>query len=98
MPGEPCHRRLICRCRGTIIRHMYLKLLAFCFAGLLFVTFCCKAEPAPDPGRYFAIEVVDAQTGRGVPMVELKTTSSAVYYTDSNGLVAFYEPGLMGSK
>ncbi|HEV3116944.1 MAG TPA: hypothetical protein VGY58_07835, partial [Gemmataceae bacterium] len=44
---------------------------------------------APTPGDYFAIQVVDAQTGRGVPMVELQTTSSVRYYTDSNGLVAF---------
>ncbi len=44
---------------------------------------------------YFGIEVVDDQTLRGVPLVELETTSGARYYTDSNGLVAFYEPGLM---
>jgi hypothetical protein len=47
---------------------------------------------------YFAIEVVDEQTGRGVPLVELQTTSGVRYYTDSNGLVAFYEPGLMDRK
>jgi hypothetical protein len=56
---------------------------------------CCAAA---DPGRYFAIEVVDEQTGRGVPMVELQTTSGVRYYTDSAGLVAFDEPGLMGKK
>jgi hypothetical protein len=50
------------------------------------------------PGRYFAIEAVDEQTGRGVPMVELQTTSGVRYETDSNGLVAFYEPGLMDQK
>lgn len=50
------------------------------------------------PDRYFAIEVIDAQTGRGVPMVELKTTSATSYYTDSNGLVAFNEPGLIDKK
>src|SRR5713226_9473471 len=55
------------------------------------------AVPA-EPGRYFGIQVVDAATGRGVPMVELRTTSGACYYTDSNGLVAFYEPGLMNRK
>src|SRR5207237_5917054 len=44
------------------------------------------------------IEVVDEQTGRGVPMVELQTTSGVSYYTDSNGLVAFEEPGLMNKK
>src|SRR3954464_12570882 len=69
---------------------------------LLVSLFAPGANPAPpqasDPGRYFAIEVVDEQTGRGVPMVELQTTSSARYYTDSNGLVAFDEPGLMDKK
>jgi hypothetical protein len=55
-------------------------------------------DPPAGPGRYFAIEVVDEQTGRGVPMVELQATSGARYYTDSNGLVAFDEPGLMGKR
>ena len=52
------------------------------------------APPAEGPGRYFAIEVVDDQTGRGVPMVELQTTSSVSYYTDSSGLIAFSSAGL----
>jgi hypothetical protein len=55
-------------------------------------------EPQIKPNHYFAIEVVDSQTGRGVPMVELQGTSGARYYTDSNGLIAFHEPGLMGRK
>lgn len=54
--------------------------------------------PSAEPGRPFAIEVVDEQTGRGVPLVELQTTYGARYYTDSAGLVAFQEPGLMGRK
>ena len=44
---------------------------------------------------YFAIQVVDRQTGRGVPLVELKTTNHLRYITDSHGIVAFREPGLM---
>src|SRR5205085_11932923 len=40
--------------------------------------------------------VVDDQTGRGVPLVELRTVHEIRYYTDSNGVVAFHEPGLMG--
>ena len=52
-----------------------------------------KAEARPAP---FAIEVVDEQTGRGVPLVELRTTSNVRYYTDSAGLAAVDEPGLMG--
>jgi hypothetical protein len=56
-------------------------------------------EAAARPNvAYFAIEVVDEQTGRGVPLVELQATSGARYYTDSNGLIAFHEPGLMGKK
>lgn len=47
---------------------------------------------------YFGIQVVDEATGRGVPMVELQTTSSIRYVTDSNGLIAFSEPGLMNKK
>jgi hypothetical protein len=46
-------------------------------------------------GSPFKIQVVDRQTGRGVPLVELRTTNNIRYYTDSNGIVAFYEPGLM---
>src|SRR5690348_4605953 len=38
--------------------------------------------------HYFAIQVVDDQTGRGVPLVDLQTTSDVSYYTDSNGLIA----------
>ena len=46
----------------------------------------------------FVIEVIDDQTGRGVPLVELKTVDGERYYTDSGGVVAFSEPGLMDQK
>jgi len=52
----------------------------------------------PHAGCYFGIHVVDDQTGRGVPLVELKTTHNVRYYTDSAGWVAFYEPGLMDQE
>ncbi len=44
---------------------------------------------------YFQIKVVDDQTGRGVPLVELETVNHLQFYTDSAGVVAFLEPGLM---
>jgi hypothetical protein len=53
--------------------------------------------PAPRP-RPFRIQVVEAGTGRGVPLVELKTVNQIRYYTDSNGIVAFDEPGLFNRK
>jgi hypothetical protein len=56
------------------------------------------AAPAPAPGTFHVIEVVDEQTGRGVPLVELETVDRVRYYTDSNGVVAFNEPGLMNQK
>ncbi|HVR75186.1 MAG TPA: hypothetical protein VMT52_12670, partial [Planctomycetota bacterium] len=50
--------------------------------------------PAAEPP--FRIQVVDAATGRGVPLVELQTVNNIRYYTDSQGIAAIDEPGLMG--
>jgi hypothetical protein len=50
------------------------------------------------PSRFFKITVVDADTARGVPLVELRTVHGLRFYTDSNGVVAFREPGLMGQR
>lgn len=44
----------------------------------------------------FAIRVLDEQTGRGVPLVELKTVSQQRFFTDSAGVVAICEPELFG--
>jgi len=60
---------------------------------------CIASHPAgAGPQDYFKIQVLDSQTGRGVPLVELKTVNNIRYYTDSNGIVAFHEPGLMGTE
>ncbi|MBO0700996.1 MAG: hypothetical protein J2P46_21555, partial [Zavarzinella sp.] len=50
---------------------------------------------AAEPEKPFAITVVDSQTGRGVPLIELRTVHNVRLVTDSNGVVAFREPGLM---
>jgi hypothetical protein len=52
--------------------------------------------PSATAGEPFAIEVVDAKTGRGVPLVELRTVNDIRLVTDSRGITAFDEPGLMG--
>jgi hypothetical protein len=46
----------------------------------------------------FVIKVVDDATGRGVPLVELRTVNEIACYTDSSGIAAFDEPGLMGRR
>ncbi len=48
--------------------------------------------------NYFKIVVVDEATGRGVPLVELSTTNHLSFWTDSNGIIAFFEPGLMDQR
>lgn len=45
--------------------------------------------------EYFAIQVVDDATGRGVPLMSLTTTNHITHVTDSVGWIAFLEPGLM---
>ena len=68
---------------------LYLTMVILLYSAVL-------GQTVPGAGKYFAITVVDDETGRGVPLVELTTTNHLRYYTDSSGVVAFYEPGLMG--
>ncbi len=65
-------------------------------AAVPLLALALAAEPAPPAGKYFKITVVDEQTGRGVPLIELRTVNGIRLWTDSNGVVAFREPGLMG--
>lgn len=69
---------------------------------LIIIIFLYSADSpltfAQDQGDYFIIHVIDKDTRRGVPLVELMTTNSIRYYTDNNGIVAFYEPGLIDQE
>jgi len=67
---------------------------------------CLFAAPttsfAQDPNigenRYFQIQIVDEETGVGVPLVELRTTNDIRYFTDSLGNLAFFEPAMMDQE
>ena len=73
-----------------------LSFLFGCFSGQ---SFGATAEQANAPAPAFhRIKVIDRETGRGIPAVELKLTDSRIFYTDSAGIVAFYEPDLMGKE
>ncbi|MEE8468647.1 MAG: hypothetical protein V3T22_09340, partial [Planctomycetota bacterium] len=65
-------------------------------AGPLLLLALASRAPAQEP--YFRIDCVDVETGRGIPLVELLTTGAVVRVSDSNGIVAFHEPGLMGRE
>jgi hypothetical protein len=60
--------------------------------ALLFVF---SVGAAQQPNAYFKITVIDEETNRGVPMVEFISLNAVRYLTDSNGILAFYEPHLM---
>ena len=69
--------------------------MRFLIAAIACLSLCAGALGA---APYFGIKVVDEQTGRGVPLVELETVNAVKYYTDSAGWVAFHEPGLMNRE
>lgn len=46
----------------------------------------------------FEIQVLDDQSGRGVPLVEFTTTAGVAFVTDSAGRIAFAEPGMMDQR
>lgn len=72
-----------------------LVLLALVAAG---PTAAAQPRPATRPATPFGIRVVDAATGRGVPLVELKTVSNVRLYTDSAGWAAIDDPALLGRR
>jgi hypothetical protein len=59
---------------------------------LLLVASSVESAYASD---YFSIKFVDAQTGQGVPLVELRPQNGMPLVSDSNGIVAFNQAGLM---
>jgi hypothetical protein len=57
-----------------------------------------RGTDGPRASPYAEIHVVDAATGRGVPLVELVTVNHVRFVTDNAGRIAFNEPGLMGRE
>jgi len=75
------------------------KLIAstlFLITAALYAAVSLPASAAPSD--YYRITVQDQDTGRGVPLVELRTVNEVRYYTDSNGIVAVNDPELMGQS
>jgi hypothetical protein len=68
---------------------LLMKLTALLVALTSFTTFA--AEPC-------RIEVVDKQNGWPVPLVQLRTTHSALFVSDNAGVIALDAPELMGRE
>lgn len=68
------------------------------FIALLFLTVTFPRGGAAEANPYFKIQVVDEQSRRGVPLVELRTVNGVRFWTDSNGIIAFNEPGMMNRE
>jgi len=79
----------------TVSKAWGVPTVALC--ALLATPHAAPSAPAGEV-RCFKIKVVDDKTGRGVPLVELRTVNQVRYHTDNNGIVAFFEPGLMNRK
>ena len=58
--------------------------------AVVFISSVCAAE------RPFVIQVLDTVTGRGVPLVELRTANQRAWFTDSNGVAAVSDPWCLG--
>ena len=84
--------------KGTVKARFYY-LIVVCGVATLYLDLASGAESKKTPNTApFVIKLVDAETGRGIPLVKLKTVNHVVHYTDSMGVVAFDEPGLMDRK
>ncbi len=72
---------------------MFLKMSGAVAVSLL----CVRMVGTCLATDYCEIQVVDKETRRGVPMVELSTVDDVVYVSDSAGRIALREPELDGS-
>lgn len=99
MPGSLLRTGLWLTWRSRCLRP-YLAPLA---AGLLAI---CGGTSAAQPSapaasstdaacRWAEIRVVDAETGRGVPLAELETVHAVRFVTDNAGRIALCEPDLL---
>ena len=58
----------------------------------------CMSKVSVAQAEAFQIRVVDDETGRGVPLVELRTVHDQLFVTDSAGRVAVRDPELLGQN
>lgn len=74
------------------LKDITVKSASMTFAWLVLISVPLLAG-TPDA---FEVQVIDEATGRGVPLVELRTVHESRYVTDSAGYIAIRDPELLG--
>lgn len=59
------------------------------------LTLAAAAVAVLPSSNFFVVQVLDAETNRGVPLIWLETTSHIRVVTDSNGVAVFTQPELL---
>lgn len=80
---------------GQLRKSERLSMLKFITLTIVISSFCPHLLFAES---YFQIQVIDEETERGIPLVELETVNHILHVTDSNGIAAINEPGLMNQE
>jgi hypothetical protein len=75
---------------------MKLRMRGASRARVLAVALVLAGGCAARSGAPFEIAVVDADTGRGIPAVELRTTDARTFHTDSSGKLLVRDADLAG--
>lgn len=76
---------------------MLKKYVILTLLGALASTSLCSITALQEV-PYFCIRIEDKDTQPGIPLVEPETVHHLHPVTDNNGIIAFYEPGLMGRE
>ena len=82
-------------CRLQLLRYLLFRAIYFLLCLFAAATTSSAQNPNLGANRYFRIQILDEETGVGVPLVELRTTNDIRYHTDSMGNIAFFEPAMM---
>ena len=81
-----------------LVKPFPLPAVAAVLAAATAVPFTPAADKPAVPPAFAEIRVLDADTGRGVPLVELVTVNHVRFVTDSAGRVALTDPDLIGRE
>ncbi len=81
-----------------LIRSSLIRRFTIISFGCFLPWIVASDRSSVDASDYFVIQVLDAASGRGVPLVELRTVNDVSYWTDSAGYAAINEPSLVGKS